>query len=363
MDPRLPDLSSMPFFRGGMRLSLEPSIGVPRLFGSLIGLGLLGAVLAVGWTPLMDGLDAVGWKLLWLVPLHFLADALDSVGWRALLRSSPCRPGALYFAWAAAMRNAAGALLPVVGAAAPLIGVGLIAARGVRGYLAFASVIVECSVSLISQALFVLGASALCATLPGAARLLWLTWPPALVTLALGMLFVLLQRRRVLYRAVAALAMRWWPRVRRQGRSTPIRLYAALRAIHRCRGVLTVCMLWQMAALAVGALELWLVLALLHRPVGIMVPLLLQAAVRMSRSLTFTVPAGLGVQEGVFAAVAAASGIPVSIGLSLSLMARCRDVLFGMPLLALWWLRRTAARSAPQEPMFAETAAVERVQG
>lgn len=346
-----------------MRQARQPTIGAPRVLAALIGLSLLLAVLVVGWTPLLNGLDEVGWSLLWLLPVHFLADGMDSVGWRALLRKAPAKPSQLYFAWAASMRNAAAALLPVVGAAAPLFGVSLIASRGVRGFPALASVIVECSLSLVSQALFVLGASVLCAMLLHTQRLLWLLWPPALLPLAAGVLFVLLQRRRGLYRWFAALAIRWWPAARSQGRSMPIRLYAALQNIHREKGALFQCVFWQLAALATGALELWIILRLLHHPVDIAVPLLLQAAVRLSRSVAFTVPAGLGVQEGVFMAVAAATGLPVSIGLSLSLISRCRDVLFGLPLLGLWWLRRASAQaSLSQSPMPVATVA-ERTQG
>jgi len=261
------------------------------------------------------------------------------------------------------MRNSAAALLPVVGAAAPLFGVGLIAARGVRGFLALASVVVECSISLVSQAFFALGASVLCAAVLGDWKLLWLLWPPALATLVLGLLFVLLQRRRGLYRWFAGLAMRWWPVARRRSRVALVRLYAALRIIHRDRRLLLLCVFWQLAALVAGAFELWFILVLLDRPVDLAVPLLLQAAVRLSRSLTFTVPAGLGVQEGVFVAMAAAAGLPASIGLSLSLNSRCRDVLYGVPMLGLWWLNRTAADRSVNEASVAPAAAVEEPQG
>lgn len=330
-----------------------------RVTATLLGLMLLCGVVAVGWTPLRSGILAGGWSLLWIVPLHLVSDTIDSIGWRSLLRFHPKRPNAAYFAWAASMRDAASALLPIIGAAAPLLGANLLTQRGIRGLPAFASVVVESSLSLVSQAFFVLSVSALGFSVTGNPLLLWLLVPPAIVTLALGLVFVVLQRNRKTYLrfSTAIGRVRFLSRFRR---TLPLRLYAALQRIHRHPYRLLVCVAWQVLALLAGALELWVMLLLLHRPVTLLIPLLLQAAAKLSRSLSFAVPAGLGVQEGVFAGVAAASGLPVSIGLGLSLLSRCRDVLFGVPLLTTWWLRRTSARST-RTPRWSRSMDVERL--
>lgn len=315
-----------------------------RLLATGFGLSLLLGVVLIGWAPLQTGLTTAGWSLLWVIPLHLLADATDSLGWRSLLRGRRRRPGAVYFAWMASMRDAASSLLPIIGSAAPLLGASLLAARRIRGVVAFASVVVESSLSLISQALFVIVASTLGATVRGDQALLWLLWPPALVTLTLGALFLLLQRRREIYVYFVVLVSRS-RFLSRYGRVLPLQLHAALRGIHRRPLAPLICVVWQLAALGIGALELWLMLTLLHHPVGLLIPLLLQAAVKLSRSLSFAIPAGLGVQEGVFAALASAGGLPVSVGLSLSLLSRCRDLLFGTPLLVAWWLYRSTRAS------------------
>lgn len=310
-----------------------------RWLATLVGLGLLAIVLYIGWTPLTTGLERAGWRLLWLLPVHAVADILEGLAWLVLLVPASRRPGVMYLAWAASMRDAATALLPVIGVAAPLLGVNMLRERGVRVMSGFASVVVESSMSLVTQALFVLATSILCALALGAPDLLWLLWPPALATLVAGLVFLLPQRHRRTYLRFIVFVRRI-RLLRRLAGQVPMRLYTALHDIHQHPGAVMGCAFWQLIALVVGALELALMLVLLHQKVTLTVPFLLWAAVKLSRSLSFAVPAGLGVQEGVFAGVSAACGLPVSIGLGLSLLSRCRDLLFGAPLLLSWLLRR-----------------------
>ena len=54
--------------------------------------------------------------------------------------------------------------------------------------------------------------------------------------------------------AGAGLAMRWWPVARRRSRVALVRLYAALRIIHRDRRLLLLCVVLS----AFGLLILWL---------------------------------------------------------------------------------------------------------
>jgi putative membrane protein len=328
-------------------------MGLRRIVTMLFGLALLALVLWVGWEPLQTSLAAAGWSLLWVLPLHVAADAIDSVGWRGLLHPRR-RPSASYVVWVALMRDAAASLIPVASAMATVLGAGLLTARGLRFVPAFASIVVESSLSLISQAVFVLASALACTALLDRRLPLDLMAPLALATLAAGFLFLLLQRYRTAYLWLIHQGSRL-PLLARFSRVLPGRFYAALHRIHRRPRVLWACVGWQVLSLAVGALELWLMLHLLGYRSGLAVPFLLQAATRLSRSVGFVVPAGLGVQEGVFAAVAAACGLPAGIGLSLSLLSRCRDLLQGAPLLLAWWLRRAAmapetARATIRQP-------------
>lgn len=327
-------------FSGGIRLR--------RVFATVFGLSLLAIVLVIGWRPLSNGLQSAGWSLLWLLPVHAAADALDSLSWRTLLPSNSRRPGVAYFAWAASLRDAASSLLPVIGAAAPLLGVSMLRERGVSAMTGFASVVVESTLSLVSQSLFMLAGTALSVVALAVPELLWLLWPPALVTLVAGIGFIVLQRHRGAYLRFFWMIRRlhMLHRLRRLSGMYPIRLFKALRVVNRRPSSLATCIFWQLIAYGAGTLELWLMLVLLHQHVSFAVPLLLWVGVRLSQSLSFVVPAGLGVQEGVFAGISMACGLPVSIGLGLSLISRCRDVMFGTPLLLSWLLRnKLPARS------------------
>lgn len=317
----------------------RPRLAPPRAVAAVAGTLLLATVVVIGWRPLLEGLRAVGWSLLWLPPLHFLVDAVDSRGWRSLLRHCPQRPGAWRFAWIAAVRDATGALLPIIGSASPFVGVGMLMQQRIGAADAAGSVIVESTLSLIAQASFALGIAAASGIWLHDPRILHLVGLPAVLTLGFGGVFLLLQRRRGLY--VRALAwLRRFSFGRRLG-DAPLLLYDAMQRIHARPGDLLRCVGWQGLGLAVGALELWLILDLLGFPVNPLIPLLLQAAVKLSRSIAFAVPANLGVQEGVFVVLASVSGLPVWLGLSLSLLSRCRDLLFGIPVLTLWLRQQT----------------------
>jgi len=50
----------------------------------------------------------------------------------------------------------------------------------------------------------------------------------------------------------------------------------------------------------------------------------------------FLVPGALGVQEVSYIGLGAAFGLPPQLSLSLSLIRRARDIIIGIPALALW---------------------------
>ena len=54
------------------------------------------------------------------------------------------------------------------------------------------------------------------------------------------------------------------------------------------------------------------------------------------RAAGFAVPASLGVQEGALVLVGSALGIPQEIALSVAVLRRLRDLIFGLPMLLTW---------------------------
>ena len=57
-----------------------------------------------------------------------------------------------------------------------------------------------------------------------------------------------------------------------------------------------------------------------------------------ARTAGFAIPGALAVQEGGFALAALSAGLPESVGLSLSLVKRAREILVGLAGVILAWL-------------------------
>ena len=88
-------------------------------------------------------------------------------------------------------------------------------------------------------------------------------------------------------------------------------------------------------------------------PASFLNALILQSTVFTIRSAAFAVPGGLGVQEGGYVFVGSLLGIPGESAFALSLIARLRELGFGIPGLITWQviegrrLLRARAETAP----------------
>src|SRR6185312_7960378 len=119
------------------------------------GLALLIALLLHEGSAILIPLARAGRVLLWLVPLHALPILLDSFGWRVLIaRWRKTRIGILF--WIATIREGINRLLPAANIGGELIGIRLLAERGVDGVVAAASVTTEVVLTVFSQYVFVL---------------------------------------------------------------------------------------------------------------------------------------------------------------------------------------------------------------
>jgi len=81
----------------------------------------------------------------------------------------------------------------------------------------------------------------------------------------------------------------------------------------------------------VGTGEVYLILQLIHHPVGWMDALLLESLGQAIRGAAFAIPGALGVQEGGYLLLAPLAGLPPDAGLALSLAKRARELLLGVP--------------------------------
>jgi len=81
----------------------------------------------------------------------------------------------------------------------------------------------------------------------------------------------------------------------------------------------------------VGTGEVYLILLLIHHPVGWMAALLLESLGQAIRGAAFAIPGALGVQEGGYLLLAPMAGLPPDAALALSLAKRARELLLGVP--------------------------------
>ena len=292
------------------------------------------------WHQLLSAVGLLGGALLPLAAVHALPVLLESRGWLALVRllQPPRAPSARYLWRAALIREAIASCLPLSGVGIFAVALRLLALRGVPAANAVAGLTAESTLMLLTQTSFVLvtmGAR-LCATSLGPDLRAAGT---GLATLSVLLVAAVLVLHR--YSPIPSLLERL---LRRVGGLHQVHfklgaldaVYRGLDRIYAHRQVCLVVALWQLAALAARAGELWLMLNFLHVPQPLLLALSLSTVARLTRSAAAALPAGLGLQELAFGGLLLGFGFDFTAGVAISIATRARDLLFGIPALLGW---------------------------
>jgi putative membrane protein len=93
---------------------------------------------------------------------------------------------------------------------------------------------------------------------------------------------------------------------------------------------------WTATSLILGSGEIWIALHALGLHATLVNSVILQSMVLTIRSAMFPVPGALGVQEGGYVVVGNLLGIPGDSAFALSLIARVRELIVGIPGLIAW---------------------------
>jgi putative membrane protein len=292
-----------------------------------------GLILQQGLGAIVAALGAAGLGIVWSGLFHLVPMVLNARAWQILLPGAR-KPGLAFFTWAVWVREAVNGLLPVARIGGEVASARLLRRRGVRNAPTLASLVVDMTLSILSQALFALLGVALLAArgdLGGA-------WPVALALLAALPLVALLVA--VQHFGLFGLLGRVFRAVfgDRLGAlvGSAIRLDRAVRQFYRRRDRILACTLWQLAGWLAGAGEVWLALHFLGHPIGLAEALIIEALIQAVSSAAFLVPGALGVQEGGFLAIGSLVGLPPDLALALALMRRARDLLLFVPALLAW---------------------------
>jgi len=303
--------------------------------GLPLGIALLiGLVLHAGVGDLMQVIGQAGFALLWLVPFHALPLLLDAYAWHLLLGK---RASLVFLWWVATVREAVSRLLPVAGIGGEIVGIRLARWRVADASGVSASVIVEVMVTMAVQYAFSALGLVLIVASTHQADVLRTVGVALLLSLPLPVIAVVLVRRGGVFHAIE----RWAGQL--LGPSGSVlqgmdgrQLDADLDALMSRAGLLLRAFVWQLSGYLLG---------------------LTQAV----RHAAFFVPAGVGVQDAAVVLLAQMFGVDREVGLSLALVKRMREILFGCTALLSWQVaevgRRwgwfgdvTAARHQPTRP-------------
>jgi len=299
----------------------------------LVGLALATALFAWnGIGPVIAAFAAAGLGILWAS--HFVSMVVNARAWQILVPSR--RRGSLtFFLWAVWLREAVNGLLPVARIGGEVVSARLLMRHGLRTAKAVASLVVDMTVSLVSQFMFTLlglvlllmrGVDGGTATDIGLGLLAMVPLGGGIVIVQRFGLFTFLAR---LFRAL--FGDRFDVLV---GGAEP--LDRAVRRLYRRRAALIACFLWQLLGWAAGAGEIWLALRFLGHRANLVDALIIEAAIQALSSGAFVVPGAIGVQEGGFLAIGGLVGLTPELALALALARRARDIIVFLPALLFW---------------------------
>jgi putative membrane protein len=263
--------------------------------------------------------------------------AVNARAWQVLLPASPRgkRGSLAFYLWAVWLREAVNGLLPVARVGGEVVSARLLMRNGLSPPKAVASLVVDMTVSLVSQFAFsVLGVALLAALGLGASALsyfvlgLMVAVPlvaAVLVVQRVGLFTLLARLFRQLFGDRFDMLV---------GGAAP--LDRAVRRLYRRRGAILLCFGWQLLGWVAGAGEIWLALRFLGHPVGLVEAVLVEAVIQALSSAAFILPGAIGLQEGAFLLVGAMIGLTRELALALALARRARDIIVFVPALLAW---------------------------
>lgn len=278
----------------------------------------------------------VGWGFLPLLLIRVMLLYIDAHSWRLLLTRAlrPGVHGATFQRW---IGESVSVLLPLATVGGELVRVRLAMLFGVPGAPALASIVMDAVVAALSQMLFVgLGVAlyAQLATAHDAVTQPIVLGGVALATVATAMWVAvrqgLLGRFAHLVGGMVTSARVTWLADAMKS------LDANIQAIADDRGRFARSVGWRLLGWMGGAAEVWLILWLLGRPIGVGEALMLDALTGAVRTAFFFVPGALGVQEGALMLLGGTLGLGGETMLAVAVVKRAREVVMSVPGLIAW---------------------------
>ncbi len=305
----------------------------PRLLGLAVAGALLVAVLVTADLDEAARLVAtIGWGALAVLALSALVPVIDTITWALALESGGWTARrSLHLFNARLIGEAFNAVLPAAGFGGEPVKAVLLARRlGVGYHQGSASIVLARVVNMLALIPFLIVGVALISTLPSLPTgFAWLA-AGGVVWFALATLILFAITRFPLSSGFAA-----WLAGHRFGRGAgrlighlgEVELrFRGFYAEHRARFLAAVGL--SIVQWIIGALEVWLILALLGRPVSLPEAWLIESVAQVVRAAGFLIPSGLGAQEGALLLVVRLLTGPDGAGLALAVVRRLRELVW-----------------------------------
>jgi putative membrane protein len=227
-------------------------------------------------------------------------------------------------------------LVPSASVGGDVVRARLAALHGVSIPTSAASVLVDITLGVFVQIVFTLLGLTLIVTATGSQNFV----RPTLIGAVIGVLAILgfyVVQRLGMFRFIGKMISRLanaedWHSLVHSGHT----LDEAIRTQYARRAGVIGCCAWTGASLIFGSGEIWIALHALGLQATVVNSVILQSMVLTIRNVMFPVPGAIGVQEGGYVVVGNLLGIPGDAAFALSLIARVRELILGIPGLVVW---------------------------
>jgi putative membrane protein len=291
-----------------------------------------------GAPQVMAAFASAGWWIAAVVIYHFAVPVLlDALAWWSLFpKSERLSLWELFrMRW---IGESVSTLVPSAAVGGDVVRARLAALHGASVPTAAASVLVDITLGVFVQIVFTLAGLALIVSVTGHEGFV----RPTLIGALLGIIAIVgfyIVQRLGMFRFIGVIISRLanssdWHSLINSGQT----LDRTIRTLYaRRRGVIGCCV-WTAASLVLGSGEIWIALHAIGLQATLINALIFQSVILTIRSAMFPVPGALGVQEGGYVVVGNLLGIPGDAAFALSLIARVRELVLGIPGLIIWQL-------------------------
>jgi putative membrane protein len=279
---------------------------------------------------------SAGWWIAAVAAYHLAVPVfLDAIAWWSLFPTSERLPLWQLF-WMRWIGESVSTLVPSATVGGDVVRARLAALHGAPIPTAAASVLVDITLGVCVQIVFTLLGLGLIVSATGQQGFV----RPTLIGAVIGVLAIIgfyVVQRLGMFRFIGKMISRLanaddWHSLVHSGHT----LDQAIRGLYARRSGVTGCCAATAASLMVGSGEIWIALHALGLHATVVNAVILQSMVLAIRSAVFPVPGALGVQEGGYVVVGSLLGIPGDAAFALSLIARVRELILGIPGLIAW---------------------------